>query len=463
MIELLLALAAAVQAPVAPPAAPAKSSPVKIVCAVAEPRIHAKAAAVAEAAWKETCALFGTDPKPAEGPREIHLYATVAEYEAVCDKLLGGNFKRNLAVTTEKSPSVHVVLQPPIRGAAQKELAPTWQTLRLVAHETAHLARYVTLANYRDHPGWLSDGAAIWLETKVLAAQGLFQRPEQWPFFSNDMVRGQRLLKDAHLPSVADLLRDRTGALEFYDRYAVRGLLFRYLVEGERSKGFREFLTSLYQLGGGEGFAARAEELLKTKLGVTDWKEVDAGFRKWIADLKPEWFEYFFSLEPVGDDWTQTSFDDTNAIAYRTAPAGGKPYAIEGSVTTWDDRTERSQANLLLGQMTMSDGKSRFVSFALVPGFGVTVFEYDGSLPEDQQWKQKAFIDSRGSEPGKPLAFRVDCVPTETSTDVKLSLAGKVVAQFTVERSLDGPWGVGAQAGSSCVWHKVKLVAAGSK
>ncbi len=473
MIGVLLTLAAQVPAPAPAPNAPTaqtkpadatkRGAPVKIVCDVAEPRIVTKAAAVADAAWKETCALFGTDPKPAGGPREIQLHATIAEYEAVCDKLLGGKFKRNLAVTTEKSPSVHVVLQPTIRGDAQKALAPTWATLILVAHETTHLARYCTLANYRDHPGWLKDGAATWIEAKVVAAQGAFKSPEQWPIYAQAEVGVQRLLKDAHLPSVEDLLRDRTDALDFESRYDVRWLFFRYLIEGERSKAFRAFLLGLNQIGGGPGFTADAEAQLKTRLGVTDWKVVDAGFRKWIANLKPEWFQFFVSLEPIGDDWTQTSFDETNAIAYRTAPAGDKPYAIEGSVTTYDDRSERSQANLLIGHLTLSNGKSRFVSFAFVPGFGVTVFEYDGSLAEDQQWKQKAFIDSRGSEPGKPLAFRVDCEPKEGATDVKLTLAGKVVAQFTVARPLDGPWGVGAQAGSSCVWRGVKLVAAGSK
>jgi hypothetical protein len=464
VIGLLLTVAtAALQGASRPVEAPKHASPVKIVCDVAEPRIQVKASVVAEATWKETCALFGTVPKATDPPREIHLYGTAAEYEAACDKLVGGNLKRNMAFTAEKPPSVHIVLQPPIRGDAQKTLVPTWQTLRLVAHETSHLARYVTLASYGDHPGWLTDGAAIWIEARVLAAQGLFKRAEQWPFCSTDVVRVQRLVKDAHLPTVDDLVHDRTDALEFYSRYAARGLLFRYLIEGERSKQFRSFLLDLVHVDGGQGCTARVEEMLKAKLDVSDWKELDAGFRKWIADLKPEWDEVFTSLEPVGDDWTQTSFDDSNAIAWRAATVGDKPYAIEGSVTTYVDRADRSQANLLIGRMTLTDGTQRFVSFAFEPGLGVTVFDFDGSLAEDKRWNRKAFVDSRGSEPGKPLAFRVDCVPTKDSTDVKLTLAGKVVAQFSVGRALDGPWGVGAQAGSSCVWHKVKLVAGSPK
>jgi hypothetical protein len=53
----------------------------------------------------------------------------------------------------------------------------------------------------------------------------------------------------------------------------------------------------------------------------------------------------------------------------------------------------------------------------------------------------------------------VKCTPKANATELELKLAGKVVATCTVERVLDGPWGVGAQAGSSCVWNKVHLVA----
>ena len=63
-------------------------APVRIVCAVDEPRIMTRAAAIADAAWKETCSLFGLEAVSGIGPYEIHLDANVTDYNATCDKLL---------------------------------------------------------------------------------------------------------------------------------------------------------------------------------------------------------------------------------------------------------------------------------------------------------------------------------------------------------------------------------------
>jgi hypothetical protein len=434
-------------------------APVRIVCAVDEPRIATRASAIADAAWKETCSLFDLEDAPGVGPYEIHLDANVTDYNSACDKLLRGKFKKNLAVTIWNPLSVHVVLQPTVRGDALHALAPTVQTLRLVAHEVAHLARCVALPTYRDQPGWLKDGAATWIASRVLAAQGLSREPEQSPFSSTNDVRVQRLLRDGRLPGVDDLLHDRTDALEFYERYAVRWLLFRYLVEGERARAFRGFLVDVRSIGGGDGCVDRCDDLLKERLAVDEWSRFDDGFRRWVAALKPEWDQGFVSLEPAGDEWMQSSFDDADAVAFRTAPAGPKPYAIEGSVTTLIDRNDQPQANVLLGRIALSDGHERFVSVALVPGSGATVFDYDSSRAAGSQWLRLAHVAVNDTAAGRPLGFAVKCTPKTNATALELKLAGKVVVTCLVERVLDGPWGVGAQAGSSCVWNKVHLVA----
>jgi hypothetical protein len=460
---LLFALAAAQPAPQAKAALPAKPPPVAIVGDADDARLRRRAREVAESAWKAASALWGEDGAPSEKEPSLHLYREIADYNKACDRLVGGTLKPNLAFAESTNFTAHVVLQPPIRGEAEKKLAPTWTTLRLVAHETAHLARFCALPNASSHPGWLADGAATYVESHALDARVPAAPLDDVPFFATDELRVQQLLKAGRLPGFGDLLLDRTDALDFYERYSTRWLLFRFLMDGPHAQAFRQFLGDVRREGGGDEFKERVAAALQKRLGATDWKAVDAEFRAWIGKLAPKWEQLFVTLEIDGDDWTQCAFDDTNAIAWRTEDSGKQPYALEGAVTTWDDRTERSQANLLLGRMPLSKGKSRFVSFAFVPGFGVTVFDYDGSRAEEEQWTQKAFVDSRGSEPGKPLAFRVDCTPKEGATDVKFTLAGKVVAQFDVARSLDGPWGVGAQAGSSCVWHQVKLAVAGAK
>jgi hypothetical protein len=106
---------------------------------------------------------------------------------------------------------------------------------------------------------------------------------------------------------------------------------------------------------------------------------------------------------------------------------------------------------------------NRFLSIALVPGDDVTLFDFDDGRAAAAQWKQLATARLAGTAVGQHLAFRVDCVPNDGKTEVALSVDGKPIVRATVDRVLDGPWGVGAQAGSSCVWRGVRLVAAGAK
>jgi hypothetical protein len=469
VIALLLALAAAQQEKAAPQAQPAAHAPranpppVAIVGDADDARLRKRARETAELAWKAASALWGEDGAPSEREPSLHLYREIADYEKACDRLIGGSLKQNLAFSEWTNFTSHVVLQPPVRGDAEKRFAPTWTTLRLVAHETAHLARYCALPSSSSHPGWLADGAATYVESHVLDERGPAAQLDDVPFFATDELRVQRLLKARKLPELGDLLLDKTDSLDFYERYATRWLLFRFLMDGPHAPAFRLFLDDVRREGGGDGFKERIAAALQKQLGAADWKAVDAEFRAWIGKLAPKWEQLFVTLEIDGDDWNQCAFDDVNAMAFRTTPAGAKPYAVEGSVTLYSDRSKGPQANLLLGREVGSESVNRFLSIALVPGADVTLFDFDGGRAADAQWKRLGYAQLAGSAVGKPLAFRVDCTPNGGKTEVALAVDGKPVARVTVERSLDGPWGVGAQAGSSCVWHKVKLAAVGSK
>jgi hypothetical protein len=463
VIGLLFALAAAQPAPQATAAPPARASPVAIVGDADDARLRNRAREAAESAWKAASALWGGDGAPSEKEPSLHLYREIADYEKACDRLVGGSLKQNLAFAEWTNYTAHVVLQPAIRGDAEKRLAPTWTTLRLVAHESAHLARYCVLPNAASHPGWLADGAATYVESHALDARGPAVQPDDVPFFSTDELRVQRLLKAKKLPELGDLLLDRTDALDFYERYSTRWLLFRFLMDGPHAPAFRAFLGDVRREGGSDDFKERVAAVLQKRLGVADWKAVDAEFRAWIEKLAPKWEQLYVTLEIDGDDWTQCAFDDVNAMAFRTAPAGAKPYAVEGSVTLYADRSKGPQANLLLGREVGRESVNRFFSIALVPGVDVTLFDFDGGRAADAQWKRLGYAQLAGIAVGKPLAFRVDCAPSGGKTEVALAVDGKPIARVTVERGLDGPWGVGAQAGSSCVWHGVKLATAGKQ
>src|SRR5204862_7831613 len=69
-----------------------------------------------------------------------------------------------------------------------------------------------------------------------------------------------RSVAGGRFPPVADLLRDRVEGLDFNERYAVRWLLFRFLIEGPHADAFHLFLDDLRRLGGGGDFRERSEE-----------------------------------------------------------------------------------------------------------------------------------------------------------------------------------------------------------
>jgi hypothetical protein len=460
MTPRLSALLLALAAPTAPAqrAGAVESAPIEIVADLDLQRLGDEALAIATSAWNEACALYGVDPGPAGQPAKVHLYARVGGYEAACDRLVGGEFKRNLAFSEWRSLTAHVVLQPPLENEALQRFAPTWQTLRLVAHETAHLARYSACpGNRRSHPGWYADGAACWVETKALAAQGLLNRPEQSPHYATNELRVQRMLKLDRLPSVEDLIHDRTDSLEFYDRYAARWLLFRFLAEGPHAKAFRRFHDDLRRLGESEDFGERAAAALGQRLGVPDWNKVDGAFRKWVAALEPEWDQVIGSLETAGEEWTQAAFE-ANSMAFVNSAAGRKAYAIEGALVAYADRAASPQMNVLLGRELRSNDANRFVSVAFVPGVGVNVLEYDGDRPPPDDWRNLAFAAAAETAVGRPIAFRVECRREAGTTSIVVRIEGKLVAQAAVGRELDGPWGLGVQGGCSGTWRAVRRV-----
>src|SRR5207344_2079596 len=100
------------------------------------------------------------------------------------------------------------------------------QTRHLLAHEAAHLVRYSVSPAFRRHPGWLSDGAAIWIEEQSTAARG-WSTGDEDPYVAYDMILAQKRLAAGTLPSVRKILKDEIDDLDMYERYAVRKLLFR--------------------------------------------------------------------------------------------------------------------------------------------------------------------------------------------------------------------------------------------
>ena len=415
----------------------------ELVSHLDDPEAAEQALAIVEATWPVAMSTYGIPGDPPDEPLAIHLYRDPAGYEAAEAELTRGRFKRNLAFAHWDTKTAHVALQPQLSADIVRDHGLNYQTLRLLVHEAAHLARFHALSNYRSHPGWFSDGNASWIETEVLREQGLFTTPEQDPSFSTHVLRVQRLLRDDELPAMRDILHDDTDDLEFYEVYAARWMVFRFLVQGDRKRALQKTIADMRRFGGGSGFVERVAKALSKRLRDADFAKLERDFRAWVDDLEPQWNEIYPSLETVGDTWMHTAFDSVNAISWRTEPAGDGGFELTGTLEILDDG--KNQLNLLLGRE-----ESGFVTVALSPG-RVDVFDYS---IDDDRWTRLAESDRAQSSLGEPFGFRVRWTPgRELSVDIE----GRQVVELETERSFAGPWGLGAQAGSSGLWRDVRL------
>lgn len=417
----------------------------RVVCHFRHDRAADDALAAVEAVGPLAAKLYGLRSEPAGDPLEVHLYFTTADYEAADRELTGGRFQRNLAFAHHESRSAHVALQPPVGEEVLDRVGLPVLTQKLLAHEAAHILRYRAMPSFRSHPMWIVDGAATELAYRALLARKRIESVEQSPLGATEIGRAKRVRKEGRLPSVGDLLLDRTDELAFYERYACRWLLFRFLASGARAEGFATVLQRLRQMGGGADFAER----LRTRVvaATADTQKLDTGFGAWLDRLEPAWHERFRSLQTGGGAWMQAAFPDTNAIAWRTTPVGKEAYALGGWVEVLPGANV--QMNVLLDKTDAG-----FVSVALRADGWLTVFDYDAKT---DRWNRLGSTrhEALRAKGRVPFLLRVG------EGRLAVFLEGEEALAVDVSgRAMDGPWGLGAQAGTCGLWHDVVLTPA---
>ncbi|MHC4970944.1 MAG: hypothetical protein ACYTG3_01290 [Planctomycetota bacterium] len=391
-----------------------------------------------EAIWKLGADLYGLSNGRLRRPLDVHLYRDAAAYEVAEAKLTRGAFRRNLAFAHHETRSAHVALQPPMNDRTLAAVGLPYLTRSLLLHEAAHLVRYHAMANYRSHPHWLADGAAMWLKHRVLAESGTGSGEDAEPLSATYVVRIRRLLDAGRLPSVTRLLADEIDDLPFYTRYGTRWLFFRYLQEHHARK-VRRFLREVRRLGGGPGFGREVTALLSRELGKRRFAALDDGFHHYLRSLEPEWEEVLRSLSGNPTRCVSAAFPQSNAVAWQVAPVGKPAYVLEGTVEILPN-TER-QLNVLLDR-----SEKGFVCVALNADHGVTLFEYEAAR---SQWHRRG-AQRHALALHKPFRVRVEV--RKGRVDVSIDGRRLLGADFPA-RTLDGAWGLGALAGSAGIWR----------
>jgi hypothetical protein len=421
---------------------------VRLTCHWPDAREAPQALEAAEGAWPHAVALFGEPKEPYRPPLDVHLYRTVADYEAADRALTNGAFRQNLAFTHHATGSAHVSVQPEVSDTTLRALGLPRLTLRLLAHETCHVVRFAALRAFRAHPRWVGDGAALWVASKVLREQGWSEGLEEDPLEATSLAQAQRAAARMGASFASRVLADDVDDLAFYERYAVRRALFTWLAEGPRKEALPAFFASFRALDVEQGLADRAREALRAALGSEGAAALPAEVSAWLAALEPRWEEVYRSLEVRGTEWPQLAFADTNAIAWRRDALPGR-FRLSGSVEVLPARAH--QANLLFAR----SGED-FLSVALVAGAGgggnAVLFRYTS---RDDAWQRLA--DSPTSLAiGRRAAFEL----LVEGGFVVFRLDGAELLRWPHgDRDLSGPYGVGAQAGSAVVWSSVSGVA----
>src|SRR5262249_3442027 len=85
---------------------------VRVVCDFEDDDAAKSARDIAEQAWTQAANLWGRAAETPPAPRDLHLYSTIAAYEAVEATITRGRFKPNLAFTDWETVTAYVVLQP---------------------------------------------------------------------------------------------------------------------------------------------------------------------------------------------------------------------------------------------------------------------------------------------------------------------------------------------------------------
>jgi hypothetical protein len=421
----------------------------EVHCHGGDQALAARALAVVEPVWGQVAKMAGKPDARPKKPLPVHLYRTIAGYEAAELRLTKGKFARNLAMTHHASESAHVALQPPCSDETLRALGVPVLTLELLAWEATHLARRSLLGTQGQHPMWLIDGLAAHVgraSARQLSAAAEKASDAGWPTRDTAVVLVQQLANKQKLPPASAILADRIDELDMHDRYAARAVFFEMLRDAGHEKALAKVLGAVRSTGGGQDYLERVLTSARTALG----KGLDAEFTAYVAGCRAQWSETFRSLAPCEDGLQQIAWPDVNAIAWHQQPIAGGAVRIAGQlrILPGDGR----QLNVLFGRTDADD----FFSVAFVADQGFTAFAYRS---KGNEWQRVG----SGNAPSLRLGYTSEFVVTARGTALHVELDGQHWDFELPEKLQDQVfWGLGAQAGldgaktgTAGLWSKV--------
>ncbi len=402
------------------------------------PRALAAARRLLAATWPAAMRLYRRPTTPPDAPYTIHLYRSVEGYERAEQQLTQGRFRRNLAFAHWGSRTAHVAVQPTRDPRAIERWGLGRQTLRLLVHEAAHLARYHACAGFAQHPQWFADGNASWLETEVLRDADLLHSPEEDPAFATAVVRGQRVLAESDRWQLTSLLAGQGRELPFYDRYAMSWLAVRFLRQPRTGAAFDAAIADLHgeHSAGGAGPTVLAAAF-RQQLPAAEWNGLDARFVDFVASLRPRWRQDSRMLEQRAGTLLQQAFPGRDALAWRLGEDGALQ-AARGALRVYD--TGARTAELRFGE------PPAVAIFWVAADHTLTVAAGDVHRTTTlEEWRGDART---------PFEVRAD------GERVTVAVHGETRVAVPHEGLLPRPWSIVARGGSLVLWHELDFLEA---
>lgn len=390
----------------------------------------------ADLTWSRAAALLGVSAASPAVIRPINLYRTEREYEEIEQALTGGRFRLNRAMTY-RGVEAHISVHPNLTEEALQEYGLTANTLRVIAHEAAHIAIRTMNPRSRDLPDWFDEGIASSLEVDVLLALGLADSREGEPVSSTRLhLLRERIRRDA-LPPLHELLAGDETGLTLSERYAFYQHFMDFLRTGRWRNRLSQVLHNLDAAGGSAvRVRTRIMDLLFGAGGEVD--RADAEFRAWLLDREPVWLQTRRTLSTAGREWLQVGFA-RGAEAWHQHPVAAPPYVLRGGV-----RVLNGSGSVLIG---LEDGAHVAVVFAAGE---VRVERYDRTGdPAPGVLGRRAHAVPIAD---RPLPFRVAVDPGRIAVTIGAAPVLEVPAA-----GVDGRWGLATGPGANVVWSDFRF------
>ncbi|MGE0142236.1 MAG: hypothetical protein AB7I19_10285, partial [Planctomycetota bacterium] len=307
---------------------------------------------------------------------ELHLYREATGYRTATLYRDAKQFQQNLACALLDG-TAHVALQPPVSKEFLAEVGLPLATSRLIAHESAHLARMAAVVDARRHPRWLADAMAQAVAHEVLSQRGLARAMESEPEFATQFVRAERLRRERRLPDVRAILGRRTESDASFglshDLYATH-LAFGSWLREDAATPFATIVRDLFD--GRDEFTVPNDT---------------ASFLRFVETRRPQWDEVRRSLgwRRVEESWLleQVAFEAVDAVAWSTRPIDSRAFACALRFRFLPAKAAR--ADVLLAGV---DGRVHRVSCGDDGEVGLWRYE-----PREDRWQRVVGVAAAGA------------------------------------------------------------------